>query len=237
MDKIDIIIPLHDVSRVNYIDLIFTLRSIEKNLSNYRNIYIIGNVPVFIKNTINIKFNQSKSDDDKQKNILNKILFCIDTLDLTDRFLFFNDDHVLMKSFNALEFPNYCGGELKQINTDNNYRITVNNTIRFLQSKGFNINNFDIHTPIIYDKVIFKSVFKSINFPRFGYCIKSIYGNLSEIEPTYLDDFKITSKISYLDAKDICNDKPIVSFGDAAIKTGLKEYLTELLPNKSIYEK
>lgn len=237
MDKVDVVIPIHDVSRINHIDLIFTLRSIEKNLKNHNNVYLVGEkIPNFIKKTINIPFKQSNNDNNKQINILNKILFCCNIDKLSEEFIFMNDDHILLREFDAITFPKYQDGEMERNVSDNPYKFTVNNTLRFLENNNSTKLNFDIHTPILYNKKKFKKIFETIKFPNFGYCIKSIYGNLAKVKPTYLEDCKITYKLTKEQAQEICKDKTIISFTDAPIKTGLKEYLKELFPNKSKFE-
>lgn len=236
MDKIDIVIPLHDQSKVGYIDLIYTLRSIEKNLSNYRDVYLVGKKPNFIKNVINIPFNQSKNDDDKQKNILNKIIYCLNMDEISENILFINDEHFLLSNFDSINFPNYQDGNLEKQVFKNPYTFTINNTIRFLESKNSEIKNFDIHTPIIYNKKKFKEVFESIQLPRFGYGIKSIYGNLAQIKSEYMEDCKISHALSKEEAEEICKYRKIVSCSDVAIKTGLGEHLKEMFPKKSKFE-
>ena len=51
---LDIVIPLAKDKRTNYYELRMTLRSIEKNLTGYRNIIIIGERPTWITNIIHI---------------------------------------------------------------------------------------------------------------------------------------------------------------------------------------
>ena len=234
MDKIDVLIPLKDDSKINYLDLIYTLRSIEKHLKNYGTIYIVGKVPKSIKNVVEIPFKELRNEDYRQSNIVNKTIFCLEQIK-ENNILFFNDEHFLLTDFNALTFPNYQDGEIEPVH-GNDYRYTQQKTLMYLKEHNLPTVNFDVHTPIIYNKEKFLSIFKDLKFDRFGYCIKSIYGNSLGLKGTYMDDCKIRHKVTYEHAKEICRDKKIVSCNDSALKTGLGEYLSELFPIKSIYE-
>ena len=141
-----------------------------------------------------------------------------------------------LQQTDALNLPNYYNGELENSPYKNTYSYTINNTIRFLDKSGSHKLNFDVHTPILYNKKTFKEIFQNINLPRYGYCVKSIYGNMANIDPEYIEDCKINTFISYQEAKELCLKRPIISCGDAAMMSGLKEYFDDIFINKSIFE-
>ena len=69
----DIIIPLGTGSRFDDIELKFALRSVEKHLSNVRDVYVIGNWPDWLRNSTVIKFEEKNLMIFKEKNICNKV--------------------------------------------------------------------------------------------------------------------------------------------------------------------
>ncbi len=208
-------------------ELRYSLRSIEKHLKNYRNIYLIGYKPDWIQNVIHI---EAKDDNPiPDNNILNKLYKACDHPDISDSFLFFNDDHFLLQDFDAPNFPYFYWATLKTFlrNRKDGYGMRVRNTMKYLVGNGKPEKHFDIHYPIIYEKAKFKPCFEKLPVTYHGYVIKSIYANTLEIGGASIPDCKYTTPPNSVN---ICfsthpKPSPIVC-----------KWLEERFPDKSRYE-
>jgi hypothetical protein len=242
--NIDIIIPLGK-SPNKHIELMYALRSIEKFAIGYRNIYLIGEKPNFInyKNVIHVPFKRTSSIEYKSKNIFEKIKYMSLKFNISENFLFMNDDHFFCDEKDIIDYPYFYKGPLENsyLNNDNFYKYTVKNTLDFLSKEHeySQIKNYDIHTPIIYSREKILALSDILGkFPIHGYCIKTMYcylvGDLKE--DFLIPDLKIkkaTDKEKFL--ADIEN-RHIFSCGDSAWQTKFKIYMNRLYQQKSKFE-
>ena len=259
MDKeIDIVIPLGNGSKWNNNELKYCLRSIEKYLKNYKNIYIIGECPDWVnkitwsKDHWYNKFSNIQyipilifDDNTPSNDILDKLKLACNMSIISDNFIYFNDDYFLLQETDATTIPNYAFVSLYQQTIKegwlNWYKEYLRNTYEYLIN-SFNPNlktieepcYYDLHYPMIINKSKFLHTFKDFKLDKF--VIKSIYGN-KNLLPTYINyDCKIKNTLTLKDFKDFLNNKWMFSTGDECLTDEVKEYFEELYPNKSKYE-
>lgn len=193
----DIVYPLGTGSYANNNELRFSLRSIEKYLTGFGKVWIIGECPDWIQNVNHIPF----PDEPLRPfdyNIMKKITRAIEEKELTDKFLFFNDDHFLNSPFVADDFPYYYSTTLEkytEIRGNDGYGRRAKATLKHLQAKNLPTKYFDVHAPIIYDKALFlSSVTNAVDWnDRTGFIIKSMYANTLKIEGEKDADNKVNS--------------------------------------------
>ena len=236
---IDICYILGRGSKFNNNEIRYSLRSIEKHLSNYRNVYIIGELPEFIKDVIHIPMDDMQIC--KETNIYAKVLRACKEDSISDDFLFFNDDHFLNADFDAEKFPNFykCDLTVTIRKVRNMYRKPVLNTARLLSELKLTTLNFDIHTPIIYNKNKFVDVMTKYNWTvKHGYIVKSLYGNSIGISDGVLidKDYKLNGDYGYERFKELISKTKIWSIGDKALCDNLTVVLNELYPMPSKWE-
>jgi hypothetical protein len=232
--NISIVIPLGHGSRWNNTELRYCLRSIEKHLTGYGEIFIIGERPEWLHNIIHIPAIDSDKTYHKERNIFNKIRLAILDERVTEDFLFVNDDHFLLKDYDAGAFPYYYYCRLSNYMTVTDYKHTVRNTKMWLNYDPFYA---DIHCPIIYNKEKFQSVFEAVAWPHFGYCIKTAYCHFHQSTMIEQSDLKLNEQLPCTKIKDLIAGRPWFSMGDAARGPELLKVLRELYPNPSKYEK
>ncbi len=107
---IDILYPIGKGSVMNNDELRYSLRSVEKHLKNFRNVYIIGQKPDFLKDVVHIP--HEDIDRSKETNIYKKILRGCQDETISDQFLFMNDDHFFLEDIDAPTFPFFCKSDL-----------------------------------------------------------------------------------------------------------------------------
>lgn len=235
----DIVIPLGS-SRTDFLDLRYALRSIEKHVKNYNEIVIVGERPSWIQGVIHIPHRDVSDIRFKERNILRKIYAACIKNGLTEDVLFSNDDIFFLDEIDATNYPFYYKGTCEDSYNANSstYRITMKRTMNLLKNRGFEDRNFDTHCPIIYNRHIFVNTFNNIDFETpYGHGIKTLYSTFNKKKPVFMGDLKISKKVSKEEVEEMCKGRHVVSCTDAALKTGLGEYLKELYPTKSSYEK
>lgn len=224
---IDIVYVVGRGSQWNDAELKYSLRSICKH-TTHRNVYVIGHKPSFVTNVIHIPANDVPR---KELSILRKILIACEEEDLTQEFLFMNDDHFFVQDVKIEEYPFYHQDTLAQEIKKRPkcpYREEIERTERFLGSGLY----FDIHTPIRYDKNLFVEFMEKCPWDRGDMVIKSLYANLLGVKGEYRKDIKLISS-EFHRIKDV----DCFSVGNRVNFLTLNKYLSALFPDKCRYEK
>lgn len=238
---VDILYILGSGSRWEDNELRYSLRSIEKHAKNYNRIFLAGKKPDWIINVEHIAVNDPFKC--KERNIMNKIKVVCENSDISDNFLFLNDDHFALKDFDASEFPNYQKGSLP-VESDryvkySNYYDSMLNTSYILKKMNLPIKHYDIHVPMIFNKYLFPKInklFDWANTPN-GFVVKSIYANTLSLESKFMNDLKIDSHYDEKKIKSLLIERKFFSIGDRAIGPELIKILCDLYPEKSKYER
>lgn len=234
----DIVIPLHKGgSRWQDNELRYCLRSIEKHLTGFEKIYLIGDSVEWIKDVEFIPMeNNGNSREDR---IRQKILKACAIKEITKDFLFFNDDHFLNKD-TGCNFKTYYSTTLEELipsrNNNDLYQRSLRNTYQKLLQDGKDTKYFDCHTPIVYNKKKFLDVCSG-EWPQYGYVIKSFYCNELGIGGVYLSDLKLNSVIGVGEMENAVKGRTVFSMGDRALDGGIKQLMQKLYPTPSRWEK
>lgn len=230
--QIDIVYPIGKKSYWNDQELTYSLRSVEKHLSNVRNVWIVGRVPDQITNVSHIPATDPHPIPDL--NIMEKVLKACEHPDISDPFLFFNDDHYILHDFDATDFPDFYFGTLEDYfkrRGGDGYGLRARNTMNLLKGKGLPTKYFDVHFPILYRKQEFiDNVVKAIDIKKpHGFILKSLYGNSLQLEGTPLE--RDCKSHTVPGSKAICfSTLPRVS-------GAVYQFLKYKFPNASRYEK
>lgn len=228
---IDVVYCLGKGSKYKNAELRYSLRSVEKYLSGIGSVWIVGVLPKWAKvdNFIEMPDPYQYPPD---RNIMEKLQVVCEHSVLSENFLFINDDHYLLQPFEADKFPYYQQDHLidqvKRRGMDG-YGRRADNTHKWLVSQGKNTKNFDIHTPILYNKKAFLVEVCGAPWHKAhdGFVIKSLYANSMMIEGEPMKDGKLNT-IPGTDVK-IFSTYPHV-------KASIFRFLKEQFPEKSKYE-
>jgi hypothetical protein len=235
-NPIDVVIPLNHRSFWNDNELKYALRSVQKHLKNYRDIFIIGNKPRGgIFNVGHIPFPDQFIYP--ARNIFAKVMKACKVEAISDNFLFMNDDHFLLHNFEADKFPFFFKGFLREdLNNQTDYKHTIENTINVLNG-SHPLKNFDTHTPILYNKKRFVETLDLYDWDiPHAYAIKSLYCNVQNIVGVYEPDGKIRRAKETTMLRNYLSSKKVFSIDDTAINSDLEIYFKHLYPDKSKYE-
>lgn len=236
-ELIDIVYPLGSGSLYGNSELKFSLRSVEKHLTGWRNIHVVGVFPKWANGLL--KHIKATETQVKALNILEKIRIACLCPDITDKFLFMNDDHIFISDCDAVTYPYYYSQEdlteIMETRGDRDpYKMICNDTLRMFDGLMY----FDIHKPMVIDKKVFLAMLEEINFKKYGYglLIKSSYCRFAGISGVQKKDciLRNTQDTEHLD--DILSGQELFSFHDEAVNNRLIGYLDKNFPIKSQFE-
>lgn len=237
---IDVVYILGKESRWFDTEIKYSIRSVERYLIGYRNIYLIGTKPSFFNDRV-IEIPYEDIYGNKARNIMTKIRrACLDKR-ISKNFMLFNDDYFLLKTTDAQLYPYYYKNTLTQALDRNrgNYEFYkhVEQTIAALKQNNYPLLNFDSHYPIIYNKAKFTQVVAKYDWNlAHGLIMKSTYCNTLGITGELKEDCKINHPHVLSNWPNITKDLDMFSIGDRCINKSMEQYLQSLYPNKSKYE-
>lgn len=236
----DVVYPIGRGSVWGDREIKYSLRSVQKHLSGVDNIWVIGHLPDHVTNVRHIEFEDVCGN--KEANICAKILRACDEPEISQDFLFMNDDHFLLSDFTASEFPYYYKGEIQAFLSKaprrGAYIQAVVRTFYALRSKGKLTKYFDAHCPIVYNKDKFKQVMGGFDVDgKIGMVLKSLYCNILDIEGEQQIDCKINKLCMAEEILAYIKNKKFFSIGNKAINEQLEVVLKQLYPEPSRWEK
>lgn len=235
----DVVIPLSNGSYWEDNELRYCLRSLEKNLSDLDNVYILGHCPEWTKNVVSIPIGDPYSMENKGANIINKLtLICISN-GISDNFLFVSDDQVLLKPISSKDIKTYYVYDLSDFNFTGGNKFwmeCLKNTRDTLMKEGKTCYSFEPHTPVIINKNKFKEVMSRYGWIETLYPTLSLYYNNIIKKPQQLpDNYRVFYNQLYADLS-LMEGKTWLGYCDLGLSQGLQKKLGELFPKKSKYE-
>lgn len=244
MGPIDVVYVLGTGSRWNDNELRFSLRSLEKNLKEFRNIYVVGECPEFLQNVIHVPavdiFEPAINADG---NIIEKVLVACEREELSDDFLFINDDHLVLQPVAAADVPALHHGDMTTYTPDywvlNYWRGRLKRTMQVLMEHNYTTLHFDCHTPIVFNKHLFPEIMGRFNYSEgIGYTMKSLYGNVMYPDGEFLTDQKkkIFSNYRLDEIRRLLSGPMFMSFNDQGLNQALKWWLVDTFYERSRYE-
>lgn len=220
---IDIVFPLGNGSPHDNWELRTTLRSIEKKMTGVGRVFCVGNYPSWASpELIHIKWEQSGG---KAFRIFYKFLLA--TSQCSEQFIGWSDDTPLLINMSAADLPVYCNKTLDHwgsMSLSREYLKIVRSTRDRFPGGVF----YNVHTPALYDREKYKTLYDLLDWDKAQYLVKSSYFNI----------YPPTERVEIPDPKmkpDGLPDLPFVSFHSRVHPATMKMF-DELFPNKSRWE-
>lgn len=226
-------------SKTNWLDLKYSLRSLEKFGKGLGNVYIIGDKPNWIQNVKHSYVPDNPLEKWKERNIYAKIRSACEIPELSENFMMIHDDHTLLQEIDLENYPYYYNGTCydSMLRNKSHYRATMNHTRKWLESNGDEDFNADGHCPIVFNKKEFIDTFTDEMWEiPYGYGMKTIYCAKNKKKTEFMSDCKFHAKITKEDVELYANERHVISFSNGAFKSGVKEYLDCFLKDKSKFE-
>lgn len=221
-------------------ELRFSLRSLELNLEDLGNVYVVGTRPRWLTGVTHLPY-QDKYPC-KERNIMEKLAYACGHCDLTETFLHMHDDHFMLTPGPAIDVPYWCGGSLEKmaaaVNPRNHWRDAVINTHKALAARGLETRNFDLHYPILINKNLYPQVMDEYDWrgtPR-GFVVKSLYANTLKLPAVVTSDLKIVQRYHMHELVERLRGRPWFSVGNAGLNNTFKSLFSALYPSPSRFE-
>ena len=145
---IDILYVVGNGSAWKNNELRYSIRSVVKHLKGFGNIVVVGTKPPWL-DVKHIPMNdQGRTAQESVYLKLKKAL-----PELSEDFLFFNDDYYLLKNAVAAKFPFFYKETLEEFilrrKTKDSYKMAVENTFKVFTEKKLPTLNFENHAPML----------------------------------------------------------------------------------------
>ena len=241
--SVDIIFPLRTFSaHEDNLELRYALRSIEKNLTGYRNIIVVSKAsPSWLRNvTVIDKFDDSQR---KEVNFFASILAAAKQSD-ADYIQVWCDDFAVLRELDAGKvLPLSNGRDL----TDNpggssDWQRRLRLTADALIKRDNPTMNFESHTPGMFERQKFIALaeeFKSERLNSPGVTCYSLYHNYYGSRALPMNTFKATfeNDVGGADAvRDRCDGKFYLGYNDKGFDSGVRAFLEQTFPTPSRFE-
>ena len=231
--KTVLIIPLGNGSKWDNNELRFALRSIDKHLTGFDEVMIVGDrFPSWLTGVDLVTFGDISKFP--AINTLEKVKQALRYTN-ADQFLLSYDDVFLNKNYRAGNFPSYYNGDLKQIiRLRGNYKESCILTYQMLFQTGCTTKKFGVHCPFLFETKEFIQVVSKYKNQEPGYLYKSLYANAIGLVGQPFKDIIVNLPLN-LPGK--IETLPFFSIRDGAVNFIMKNFFEEQFPNKSQFEK
>ncbi|MCR5813050.1 MAG: hypothetical protein K6G15_00965 [Desulfovibrio sp.] len=199
----DIVYVLKEQSR--NVDLVYSLRSVQKYVTGYDRIWMAGYRPLWVSNEIPVI--RTKQHGIKWQNGRNNLIAACEHPDVSEDFVLFNDDFFALRPVDLRTDLNLCLGSLEcaivkyakeegRLTSWKRAFAQAHSLLERLGSEHF--ENFEIHAPVIFNKTRYLGL---IRHPMVADHIKehkcvlarTLYGNLNWRNPRITRDVKLRS--------------------------------------------
>lgn len=244
MAEIDLVYVLGSGSAWQNNELRFSLRSVEKNLSGVRHIYVVGEDPGFLSDRVRYIYHPDPLHQNADGNMALKILRACREEELSENFLLMNDDFIIARQMEAPRIPWFHKGNFRDRPdaywTGHLYRQRLHHTYLALKERNLPTLQYDYHAPMLMNKLEFPRVMASFEFEKgIGYTFRSLYGNLMNLPAIPVDGQKVTIYDPYTVSQITrrVGQASFVGYNDAGLNDALKIWLWQQFPRQSRYEK
>ena len=243
---IDVLIPYASAASKNGgSELRYALRSIQSFLPNLGRVFVAtDNPPDWLKDVEIVPVPDTHTSN-KDANLFDKILRVCQTTDISERFLIWSDDQVALQPIDIDKLNIY------NVRTRNDFTRKSSkwarrmvHTFDYLREQGIEIsNNWDSHTPHLYNKCDVVRILTSCNYINApGYCLDTLLSGLSRKTPDIKqDDVKYTAESAEQAQTWTQSNNSTgyswLGYDDRGFENGVNEWLNAKFPTLSRFEK
>lgn len=212
------------------LEILYSLRSLEKCVKDVGRVFVTGKRPSFVTNVIH-----TPADDIGCRMINHwwKVTQTILNTDISDDFILMYDDIFFTREITLSDYPPYNRGELMDHNTGTSaYRRNLEESRKWLSDRGYTTLDFELHIPMIYNREKFlklKEFYESYIKRDIAPAVRSMYGNINKVSTKYREDLKLRGKDNNI------GNYECFSTSDESFKY-LLDFLKENFTERSKYE-
>lgn len=231
-------------------ELRYSLRSL-RNIPHDK-VYVVGEKPAWLKRAVHINVAQNTVRDGdiptKYKNVANNLRTAAATDEISDDFIFMNDDFFIMKPLDSL--PTYHWGPMREViahyteryTLESDYIHRMKELYALLRSQGHaEPLSYELHVPMVLNKANLRRMY-SADFSRI-YQTRTMYGNYFQVGGERIDDVKVYLEARHNDPRYNADPEAylaaqsMLSASGGSFRTGpVGTYVRAAFPDKSPYE-
>jgi hypothetical protein len=242
-EKTDIVYVLGDGSKWANRELWFSLASVAKNLKDVGRIFVVGSNPGFLSKEVTFIPVREQYDPklNPAANIITKLL-AVCKGGVSEKFLLFNDDFVVLKPISANDVPVVHKGKFsdypqKYFNSGN-YRLRMRKTFSILKQRKLPDYNFGVHIPFPMERKKLLHLLNNVDWKSgVGISLRTIYGNMyySKAEMEQVKDPNLNEHYSLAKIQARFSTEHFMSYNDRGLNRPLKMFLKQQFPSEHPY--
>lgn len=165
-------------------ELLLAVRSWYGNARFPANLVIVGDREDWFDDEVTV-IDHQRTSDNPQIDTLEKLKLAIESPEVTERFIWTNDDIYLINrvSLAHIELPKVLG-TLEPDNFSDTYAENLRRTVALLDKAGLPKLNYSTHTPVLFEKSKLKEMLNRFPEAESGVLFSSLYFN-SQPSPTH----------------------------------------------------
>lgn len=237
---IDIVIPLSAESRFDNLELRMALRSIASCARRVGRVYVVcETLPEWCRRVVHLKHGD-KHRSNKDANLFAKLLYACRRPELSERFLFWSDDQLALREFDAAAtLPVFNRRGPDAFTGTGRWHRRMRNTFAFLGANGIRPgHNWDSHVPQPIRKKRFLELVAPLDYiTEPGFCINTLYFGLMRTSPVLPQSLVKLTCESTREVKSLAVPKLYLGYNDHALEHGLIPLLKARFPMPCRYEK
>ena len=239
-------------SAADWKEILYSIRSIEKNYQGSFKIFIVGDLPEELdqsKVTFISSPGTSHKDGNQPLDIVVKLQKVVSDERINDDFIWMNDDiyfvnPVFYEDIAILKAVENLEGLQRNENTP--YRKNLWNTFDLLKQNKCSLFNYGTHLPFVYNKEKMSELIKRFNLKNEALLISSLYHNyfFSHAKPFILnvssDNIKIgiyKKNPNFTALSEFLTKKKFFNHSVTGFSENIQNILENLFPEKSRFEK
>lgn len=227
----------------NYSELRYSLRSIEENFTDLRNVYIIGNKPNWLINVKHIHIPDCYKSN-KDANLINKVILACTDINLSDDFLQMSDDMYLLQKVNKdfFEIPYIDNNHVRFVPGVrlSRWKNRLKRTVDLLKSASYRSDCFEAHVPYMINKHLYpKTLFRYDYGFGDGYCGNTLYFNTIHKQGQIINSLIALRIASFTDInfiKENTVNRFFFNFDANSLNNDIKLFLSSRFDKKSSFE-
>jgi len=241
---IDIVIPLGSGTRWHDNEIRYCLRSLAVNFIDLGAVFIVGEKPKWMKNVVHIKAKDTLPEN-KDGNIINKVLLACEHPDLSMDFIRLSDDQIILQPMRFIDIRPYFLDDLADRPSvwwqGGKWKRRMKHTFELLRKQKKTTYHYDSHIPMPCNKYLFRDVFEKVDYEKKpGVTINTWYFNNIGLEDHQkLMDQKAGFEMPAINIPIIwekIKDKYYLSYNDGGLNDYLKAVIMTTFPYKSKFE-
>jgi hypothetical protein len=214
-------------------ELRYSLRSVEKNIVDSGNVFIVGEKPDWLQNVYHISFPDAYQK--KWCNVYSKLTRACKSPALSSDFLLFNDDFFILQPIKAENYPFYFSSIMATQNSFLKTKVlTTPEIIASLMPKSHGpVRNFSVHRPVRINKKKYAEM-PQPDLTMAGYCGRNYYCNFYNVPGIQCPDVNISPNMTISQIERLVANRTDISiFSDTARRPSFQEWINKKFPSPS----